>query len=45
MSVARKLGGLDAQLLALPVSNATAPNGASILVLADGAEQVLDQVR
>jgi LCP family protein required for cell wall assembly len=45
MSVARKLGGLDAQLLALPVSNSTAPNGASVLVLADGAEQVLDQVR
>jgi LCP family protein required for cell wall assembly len=45
MSVARKMGGLDAQLLALPVRNETAPNGSSVLVLAEGAEQVLDQVR
>jgi LCP family protein required for cell wall assembly len=44
ISVARKLGGLDAELLALPVRNTTA-NGSSVLVLADGAEQVLDQVR
>ena len=44
MSVARKLGGLDAQLLALPVRNETI-DGSSVLVLADGADQVLDRVR
>jgi LCP family protein required for cell wall assembly len=45
MSMARRLGGLDPTLLALPVEGFTAPGGFSALQLGPGADQVLDQVR
>ncbi|MDH3755663.1 MAG: LCP family protein, partial [Acidimicrobiia bacterium] len=41
----RSLKGLDPVSVPLPVFNFTAPGGAAVLGLADGAEQVLDQFR
>jgi len=45
VGLARKLGGLDPELLSLPVEGFTAPGGVSALRLAPGADEVLNQVR
>jgi hypothetical protein len=45
VGMARKLGGLDPELLSLPVESFTAPGGLSALRLAPGAEEVLNRVR
>lgn len=45
VSMARRMSGFDATLLALPVRDHTTSGGASVLLLDGGAEGVLDQIR